>query len=42
MKKIMIVLFAVATCNANAQNKVAPTLKSVLLEQLKTTLNKKD
>ena len=42
MKRIILpVLFFVCTF-CNAQNKPAPTLKSILLEQLKTTHNVKD
>lgn len=43
MKKVLFFCFAVITINANAQqNNSAPTLKSILLEQLKTTHNVKD
>ena len=42
MKQIFFTLFVAASLNIQAQNNAAPTLKSILLEQLKTTHNVKD
>jgi len=42
MKKIFILYFFLNVCSAHAQNEKAPTLKAILLEQLKTTHNVKD
>src|SRR4030095_13681036 len=42
MRKLIIILMAIASTAVYAQEKKAPTLKSILLEQLKTTHNVKD
>lgn len=42
MKYILSLLFACIVYSSNAQNDSIPTLKSILLEQLKTTHNVKD
>ena len=42
MKKIFVVILVITTCTAYAQDKKTPTLKSILLEQLRTTHNVKD
>lgn len=42
MKKIVVVLFLFQFSLAYGQNQKAPTLKSILLEQLRTTHNQKD
>ena len=42
MKKLLLVLMLFATIAARAQNDKTPTLKSILLEQLKTTHNVED
>jgi len=42
MKQLFIGLFITASISAASQNNTAPTLKSILLEQLKTTHNIKD
>jgi hypothetical protein len=42
MRKLIIILMAIATSTVHAQDKKAPTLKSILLEQLRTTHNVKD
>lgn len=42
MKNIISLFFLVFSITLNAQNKTAPTLKSVLLDQLKTTHNKQE
>src|SRR5581483_10253749 len=42
MKKIFTATFVIVAFTCHAQNDPAPTLKSVLLEQLRTTHNVKD
>jgi hypothetical protein len=42
MKKIFIAVLILTAFSVNAQNNPKPTLKSILLEQLKTTHNVKD
>ena len=42
MRKLIIILMAIVSTSARAQDKKAPTLKSILLEQLRTTHNVKD
>ena len=42
MRKLIIILMAIVSTSAHAQDKKAPTLKSILLEQLRTTHNSKD
>ena len=42
MKQILVALFVLTSLGMSAQNDPAPTLKSILLEQLKTTHNVKD
>src|SRR5438046_3751174 len=42
MKYCLGLLFALIVYNSNAQNDSTPTLRSILLEQLKTTHNVKD
>ena len=42
MKKILVVLFLFQFSLAYGQSQKAPTLKSILLEQLRTTHNQKD
>src|ERR1043166_9771820 len=42
MRKLIIVLMAIAPATLQAQDKKPPTLKSILLEQLRTTHNVKD
>ncbi|MGI8950279.1 MAG: DinB family protein [Chitinophagaceae bacterium] len=42
MKKIFAILFCFSSINIMAQKDSTPTLKSILLEQLKTTHNVKD
>lgn len=42
MKLFIAALLLVVTGSVNAQNKTMPTLKSILLEQLKTTHNTED
>ncbi len=42
MKRLLTIGFAFALSYVHGQNKTTPTLKSILLEQLKTTHNVKD
>lgn len=42
MKFYLGLFFVFVICTSNAQNDSTPTLKSILLEQLKTTHNEKD
>jgi hypothetical protein len=43
MKKVLLTIFALSSFTMMAQqSKETPTLKSILLEQLKTTHNEKD
>ena len=42
MKNTILFVFALIAITAAAQNKKAPTLKSILLEQFKTTHNKQE
>jgi uncharacterized damage-inducible protein DinB len=42
MKRIVVLLVLALSFSAHAQDKKAPTLKSILLDQLRTTHNQKD
>jgi len=42
MKKIYLAILTIGIMSAHAQNQPAPTLKSILMEQLRTTHNQQD